>query len=233
MFASECRKCRVPSRSSRSHLGAALTALVAVSIGATPLFQVQAQNVANSDARARQRLAWMREHQSGMWNVTPSEGAFLRDLVIKGEVKHALEIGTSNGYSGIWIATGLRQTGGHLLTLEIDEGRARLAQENFQAAGINSQVTLKLGDALQETPKLRGPFEFVFIDADKSDYVRYLRMVEPLVPPGGVIVAHNVSDLRSILENFIQAVKTDSQLKTTFENPGPGGFSVSVKLPSH
>jgi hypothetical protein len=56
-------------------------------------------------------------------------------------------------------------------------------------------------------------------------------MVEPLVPPGGVLVAHNVSDLRSMLEDFIQAVKTDPQLKTTFENPGPGGFSVSVKLP--
>ncbi|PYV26399.1 MAG: hypothetical protein DMG24_07065 [Acidobacteria bacterium] len=87
------------------------------------------------------------------------------------------------------------------------------------------------GDALELIPKLEGPFDVVFIDAAKSDYVRYLRMVLPLVPPGGVIVAHNVNDLRSMLEDFIQAVSTNPQLRTTFVNAGPGGFSVSVKLP--
>ncbi len=92
-------------------------------------------------------------------------------------------------------------------------------------------VTLRLGNALEEIPKLQGPFEFVFIDAWKQDYVRYLEMVLPLVPPGGVIVAHNVRDLRAELEDFIRAVKANPQLHTTFENPGPGEFSVSVKLP--
>jgi caffeoyl-CoA O-methyltransferase len=183
------------------------------------------------EARAQARLAWMREHQTGMWNVAPSEGAFLRDEVVKIKAKRALEIGTSNGYSGIWIALGLGKTGGHLTTLEIDEGRARLAGENFRAAGVESLVMLKLGDAREEIPKLAGPFEFVFIDADKQDYVRYLQMVLPMVPPGGVIAAHNVTDLRSLLEDFIQAVKTNPQLSTTFVNAGPGGFSVSVKLP--
>jgi hypothetical protein len=64
------------------------------------------------------------------------------------------------------------QTGGHLLTLEIDEGRAKLAQENFKAAALDSLIELKLGDALREIPKLKGPHDFVFIDADKSDYLR-------------------------------------------------------------
>ncbi len=195
-------------------------------------FRAHAQEAPSPEARARARLVWMREHQTGMWNVDPNEGAFLRDLVIKVKAKCALEIGTSNGYSGIWIALGLRETGGHLLTLEIDEGRAKLAQENFRAAGVEFLVPLKLGDALKEIPKLQGPFDFVFIDAWKRDYLRYLEMVLPLVPPGGVIVAHNVTDLRAELEDFIQAVKTNPQLKTTFENPGPGGFSVSTKLPS-
>ncbi len=190
-----------------------------------------AQDSETPEARAEARLAWMRAHQTGMWNVAPSEGAFLRDEVVKVKAKRALEIGTSNGYSGVWIALGLTKTGGHLLTLEINQERANLAQENFRAAGVDSLVTLKLGDALEEVPKLQGPFEFVFIDAAKQDYVRYLQMVVPLVPSGGVIVAHNVTDLRSMLGDFIQAVKTDPRLKTTFENPGPGGFSVSVKLP--
>jgi len=179
--------------------------------------------------RAEERLAWMREHQKGLWNIAPSEGAFLRDQVGKVRAQHALEIGTSNGYSGIWIALGLRETGGHLTTLEIDEGRARLAEENFQAAGVASLVTLRRGDALELVPKLHAPFEFVFIDAWKQDYVRYLEMVLPLVPAGGLIVAHNVTDLRDQLQDFIHAVQSNPQLDTRIVNAGPGGFSVSIK----
>ena len=146
--------------------------------------------------------------------------------------KEGLEIGTSNGYSSIWIGMGLRKQRGHLLTLEIDEGRAKLAQANFRAAGLDSVITLKLGDALREVPKLRGPYDFVFIDAWKQDYVKYLDMVIPIVRPGGVIVAHNVTNLKDELADFIKAVQTNPQLRTTIENPGPGGFSVSYKLPA-
>ena len=178
---------------------------------------------------AQERLAWMREHQTGMWNISPSEGLYLYNLVIHHHLKRGLEIGTSNGYSSIWIASGMRATGGHLLTLEIDEGRASLARENFRAAGVEDYVTIEQVDALQEIPKLKGPFDFVFIDAWKEDYVRYLDMVVPLVPPGGVIVAHNVKDMESQLQEFIQKVKASPQLKTTFADPGPGGFSVSIR----
>ncbi len=186
----------------------------------------------NPDARALERLNWMRQNEGNLWNVNAEEGAFLRDLAMKVHAKQALEIGTSNGYSSLWIGMALRKQGGHLLTLEIDEGRARLAQTNFRAAGLDSVITLELGDARQELPKLHGPYDFVFIDAWKQDYVKYLDMVLPMVRPGGVIVAHNVTDLKSELTDFIRAVQTNPQLKTSIENPGPGGFSVSYKLPA-
>jgi predicted O-methyltransferase YrrM len=189
------------------------------------------ESASGREVRAKERLEWMRQHEGNLWNVTPAEGAFLRNLAEKVHAKRALEIGTSNGYSSIWIALGLDQTNGHLLTLEIDPGRARLAQENFHAAGVESLVTLRLGDALEEVPKIQGPFDFVFIDAAKQDYVRYLDMVLPMVRPGGVIVAHNVTDMHGQLEDFIRAVETNPQLKTTIENAGPGGFSVSYKQP--
>ena len=208
-----------------------LVILLAALLSSAPPFRALAQNPAGGDIQARERLDWMREHQKGMWNIQPREGVFLYDLVVKVRAQHALEIGTSNGYSGIWIAAGLRETGGHLLTLEIDASRAKLAQENFRAADVESFVTLQLGDALKEIPKLHGPLDFVFIDAWKQDYIRYLEMVLPLVPPGGVIVAHNVTDMRDQLQDFIRAIKTNPQLKTTFENPGPAGFSISYKLP--
>ena len=208
---------------------AGLTLLSVLLLGLLNL--VAAEGNPDPDARATKRLEWMRAEQGNLWNVSPSEGAFLRDLAEKVHAKRALELGTSNGYSSIWIATALRKTGGHLLTMEIDPGRAHLAQENFQAAGVDSLITLQLGDARQEVPKLHGPYDFVFIDAWKRDYVNYLNSLLPLVRPGGVIVAHNVTDLRSQLEDFIKAVETNPQLKTTIENPGPGGFSVSYKLP--
>jgi caffeoyl-CoA O-methyltransferase len=191
------------------------------------------QEPGQADSKALERLNWMPKNQTGMLNVNSNEGAFLRDQVIKVQAKRALEVGTSNGYSSIWIAMGVRQTGGHLTTLEIDDRKVELATENFRVAGVDSLITLVHGDALKELPKLQGPFEFVFIDAWKGDYVTYLDMVLPKVPAGGVIVAHNVTDLRSQLLDFIQRVKTDPRLKTTFADPGPGGFSVSVKLPAN
>jgi caffeoyl-CoA O-methyltransferase len=212
------------------------SALWLVSVAAILLVPLPSETASHQaqdpDAQAMRRLEWMHYNQRGMWNVDANEGAFLRDEVIKVKAKRALEIGTSNGYSAIWTALGLRTTGGHLTTLEISDFRARLATENFRAAGVDSLITLVHGNALQEIPRLQGPFEFVFIDAWKSDYIKYLDMVLPLVPPGGVIVAHNTTDLRSQMLDFIDRIKTDPQLKTTFANPGPGGFSVSIKQPA-
>ncbi len=181
------------------------------------------------DDQTQSHLIWMREQQTGMWNISPREGLYLYDLVVKSHLQRGLEIGTSNGYSGIWIASAMRATGGHLLTIEIDEERAQLARDNFKAAGVEPYVTLDRADALQEIPRLKGPFDFVFIDASKEDYVRYLDMVVPLVAPGGVIVAHNVKDMADQLHDFIAKVKTSRELRTTFADPGPGGFSISVK----
>ena len=119
--------------------------------GASTRPPAQASDTTENQAQAR--LAWMREHQTGMWNVAPSEGAFLRDEVVKVNAQRALEIGTSNGYSGIWIALGLRKTGGHLLTLEIDEGRAVLRRDRGRArlllldavASLRAAQELQLG----------------------------------------------------------------------------------------
>jgi len=115
---------------------------------------------------------------------------------------------------------------------EIDGAKVRLAAESFRAAGVEGLITQVHGDALKEIPKLQGPFEFVFIDAWKNDYVKYLDLVLPMVPPGGIIMAHNTKNLRSQLEDFIQKVTHHPQLDTVLVEPGPGGFSVSVKRPA-
>jgi predicted O-methyltransferase YrrM len=206
-------------------LGAALAFLTLLGV-ALPL---TAQQAAKPDERVLERLEWMQQNEGNLWNITAEEGAFLRDLVVKVKAQRALELGTANGYSGMWIALGLRQTGGRLITMEIDQGRARLAQENFRAAGLAPLVTVARGDALQEIPKVPDPLDFVFIDVWKQGYIPCLKLVLPKVRPGGVIVAHNVTNLRDELADFIHEVTTNPQLKSSIENPGPGGFSVSYK----
>jgi predicted O-methyltransferase YrrM len=140
-----------------------------------------------------------------------------------------LEIGPSNGYSGIWIALGLSETGGRLITLEIDERRHSLAVRNFKAAGLEAIVEARRCDALEEIPKIDGPLDMVFIDAWKPDYVRYLDLALPKLRPGGVIIAHNVGSQGQALPEFVQALRASPQLETEFVPLTWSGFSVSRK----
>jgi len=129
----------------------------------------------------------------GDMNVPESDGQLLFDLVLKNKYTKALEIGTSTGRSGIWIAWALSKTGGRLITIEIDERRHREALENFKEAGLSDFIDARLGDAHELVPELKGPFDFVFSDADKEWYVNYAKAVIPKLEPGGCLASHNVS----------------------------------------
>ena len=125
-------------------------------------------------------------------NVPESDGQLLHDLVIKDGYTRALEVGTSTGRSGIWIAWALSKTGGRLITIDIDEGRHQEAVRNFKEAGVAGFIDARLADAHDLVPKLDGPFDFVFIDADKDWYTNYAKAVIPKLAVGGCIAAHNV-----------------------------------------
>jgi hypothetical protein len=126
-----------------------------------------------------------KNQRRGMMNVPIEDGRLLRLLTETVGAKHVVEIGTSNGYSGIWFCLALRKTGGKLTTYEIDARRASLARENFKRAGVDKLVTLIEGDAHEEVTKLKDQIDVVFIDADKEGYVDYLNKLLPLVRPGG------------------------------------------------
>jgi len=176
-----------------------------------------------------EHLSKMRATERGMMNIMPSEGEYLSNLVKKVNAKRVLEIGTSHGYSGSWIGLGLLETGGRLLTLEIDESRHARAVQNFKATGLDSIVEARLADALKEIPQLEGPFDMVFIDAWKPDYASYLKMTLPMVRSGGVIIAHNVRNQGREMPEFLEAIQNDPALKTEFVAVTSSGFSVSYK----
>jgi len=169
----------------------------------------------------------MRLNQSRrMMNVPREDGRLLRLFTEAIGAKHVVEIGTSNGYSGIWFCLALRTTGGKLTTHDIDEGRAALARENFKRAGVDNIVTLVMGDAHETVKKLNGPIDVLFLDADKEGYIDYLNKLLPLVRPGGLILAHNVN--MGQMQDFIKAITTDPNLDTVFQGQGQG-LSVTLK----
>jgi caffeoyl-CoA O-methyltransferase len=165
----------------------------------------------------------------GMMNVPPSDGRVLRLLTEAVGAKHVVEIGTSNGYSGIWFCLALRTTGGKLTTFEIDKRRASLARENFKRAGVDKLVTLVFGDAHKEVVKLKEPIDVLFLDADKPGYIDYLNKLLPLVRPGGLILAHNTTSSRGGMEDYIKAITTDPKLETLFIHKADRGIGVTLK----
>jgi predicted O-methyltransferase YrrM len=166
------------------------------------------------------------ERVGGMWNVGPEGGAFLAWLVGLLHAQRVLEIGTSNGYSGIWLARALGATGGGLVTLEVERRKITMARENFKRAGLDQRITLVEGPALESLPALGGTFELVFIDADKPQYVDYLHSVRRLVVPGSVIVADNVASHREETASYRETALADADLESV-ELPLAGGFFVS------
>ena len=170
-----------------------------------------------AEKKALEVLDWMYKNQRrGMMYVPPDDGRFLRILTEAANAKHVVEIGTSNGYSGIWICLALRTTGGKLTTHEIDAGRARLARENFKKAGVADLITLVEGDAHKEVLKIKEPIDVLFLDADKSGYIDYFKKLLPHVKPGGLILAHNaVSQARS-MQDYLKAITTSGELETIF-----------------
>lgn len=205
-----------------------LTAAVAVTVALALAALGAAQGPGPlDDATIRREVERLR--QPGMMNVPRVDGEYLHDLVVERGYRRALEIGTSNGYSAVWLALGLRKTGGRLITLEIDPGRADLAAENFRQLRLEAQVELRRGDALALIPAIEGPFDLVFIDAWKEDYPKYLALVLSKVRSGGAIVAHNVVSHAAELRPFLELIERHPELETRIVRRSPAGLSVSIK----
>jgi caffeoyl-CoA O-methyltransferase len=178
--------------------------------------------------------AFLQRHR-GTWrdlNVPEADGRVLHHLILKGRYTRALEIGTSTGHSGVWMAWALAKTGGRLTTVEIDPGRHRTALANFKEAGLESYIDARLGDAHQIVAALPGPFDFVFSDADKEWYKNYLIAVWPKLTTGGCFTAHNVAGwfVGSGIREFLAHLNTlpDAE-RTIIDKSSSEGISITYK----
>ena len=128
-------------------------------------------------------------------SVSPNQGKFLQIMALLCNAKNILELGTLAGYSTIWMARALPKEG-QLITLEYDPKHAAVAQKNIERAGLASQIDIRVGKALDILPQLydekAGPFDMIFIDADKPPYAEYFQWALRLSRPGTLIIADNV-----------------------------------------
>jgi len=186
---------------------------------------LKAQELKENPALDEKVKKFLSDH-SGQWqdmNVPVSDGQLLYDLVIKGNYKSALEIGTSTGHSGIYIAWALSKTGGKLITIDIDEVRHKIALENFKKAGLSEYIDARLADAHSLVKELKGPFDFVFSDADKNWYTNYFNDVDPKLKVGGCFTTHNISETRRMGEGeYLKYVRSMKNYESTLNTEGAG-----------
>jgi predicted O-methyltransferase YrrM len=133
------------------------------------------------------------------YNISAPQGQFLHILVRSINARRILEIGTLGGYSTIWMAYALPENG-KIVTLEVDENCARVAHRNFERAGLNNKIELVFGRALETLPALIGPFDMIFIDADKQNNPDYFKWAMKYIQPGGVIIVDNVVREGTVIE---------------------------------
>ena len=162
-------------------------------------------------------------------NVPYKDGQTLFNLITKNNYTRALEIGTSTGHSSIWMAWALSKTGGKLITIEIDGDRYKTALNNFKKAGLEEFIDARLADAHQLVKELKGPFDFVFSDADKEWYTQYFKDVDPKLVVGGCFTAHNVTDGFGDVKRFLNYVRSLPNYETTIDRSSSSGISISYK----
>ncbi len=211
--------------------------LAIVAIGAWSLVQPNAPEPPHfaSDAQRHEwvigtLLPWMEQFRERYHNVPRSDGEFLRWLVVATQRKRALEIGTANGYSAIWLGLGLEATGGQLTTVEIQPELVREAQANLKRAGLLGRVvTVVEGDALKVVPKLEGKFDFAFVDIGPRP-LPFVEAVLPKLTDDAIIAVHR-PPFEGALRDYLEAMqKRPEWLTTVVQTGAPTAIVLSVRV---
>lgn len=202
-------------------------------LGGSMLFAQETSTTSSIDNQVRNFL----ENNKNNWrdlNIPYSDGQLLFDIIVENGYTKGVEIGTSTGHSAIWIAWAMSKTGGKLTTIEIDKERYQEALENFREAGVSEFIDARLANAHDLVKELKGPFDFVFSDADKDWYIQYFKDLDPKLETGGCFTGHNVRPegtgrwgMRGTRE-YLRYVMGLPGYSTTVDNSG-GGLAISYK----
>lgn len=184
-----------------------------------------------------EKLTELEKTRKDFWNLPRESANFINMLIKMNHIKTVLEIGTSNGYSAIWICDALKKNDGHMVSLEFWQKRIDLAVENLKACGLLDFVTIKCGSAFTLIQELT-PEDFksdtleldmIFIDANKSEYIKYFELVHPLLKKGGIILADNVTSHPEKTQPFMDEIYSREDYQTQLL-PFDGGLLMALKI---
>jgi len=161
--------------------------------------------------------------------VGPDKGYVLVRVIHEVKPKRVLEVGTLIGYSAILMAKEL-ESDAHLITIEIHANEAEMARENIKRAEVRPTIDVIVGDAIKVIPKLTDKFDMVFIDAEKTEYLEYLRLVERKLHRGSVVVADNAGIFADQMKDYLDHVRSSRKYSSEYLSIGEDGVEVSVKL---
>ena len=179
------------------------------------------------------RRQFVKNFQRISLNTTIGDAMMLRILVESARARRGVEVGSATGFGAVNMGIGFERTGGHLYTLEIDPQMVKECRENLQKVGLESTVTCIEGDALKTLVQLEGEFDFAFLDARKQDYLKYLKLLEPKLKPGAVIVADNVIRSADEMKDFLDYIQESPSYDTVIIRASMeknDGMSVSYKI---
>jgi len=189
------------------------------------------ERVKRNPADLRRLLDEMDAKGYQFWSVPRKDGEFLHLLIKATRARNVLELGTSHGFSAIWMGLGLEETGGRLTTIEIDSERHDLARRHVGDAGLSQRVTFIKGDAHVEVEKLDGPFDFVFMDADKEGQMDYFKKLYPKkLVPGAMLAVHNAIRQASSMKDYLDMIRKHPDFDTVFVSATlDDGFCLSYR----
>ena len=183
------------------------------------------------DTTTQNILKELEKTQKQFWNISRTTAEFLYNLIVDSKSQSVIEIGTSNGYSGIWLGKALKKTGGKLTTIEFYDKRLDIAKENFKKCGVADIIDARKGDAKMVLEYLPEDFEidFAFIDACKQQYIDFYHLIAPHLKVGGIIACDNVISHAAKVQDFIEEINANPN----YENvvlPLPAGLSLAKKI---
>jgi len=167
---------------------------------------MSAQNTGNTSDEFR--ASFLKQLPSTSLSSAEGDAMMLRVLIQNGGLKRGIEVGVAIGYGAIQMGIAFERTKGTLTSVEIDPKRAETARQNIAKVGLDRTVKVVTGDALAVLPKLEGEYDFIYIDANKPDYLKYMKAIEPKLRKGAVVVADNVIVSARAMADFLEYMRT-------------------------
>ena len=164
-------------------------------------------------------------------NIPADDGRFLKDLIIKTDRKNGLEIGSANGYSAIWIGLGMKNTIGHLDTIEIEPYKAKECEFNIKIAGLEKYVNSLEGDAINYLKKTKIKYDFIFFDLGPYDMIPIIKLAKDNIESGTILALHNIGFEYNYLETLSYAKKQNWNIEKipNIHGNGYGFFLIKLK----